>query len=469
MLVVGDLMLDRYLVGEVARISPEAPVPVVLLERETTSVGGAGNVVLNLTGLGVQADVAGWTGDDPDGAHLRNLLGDAGVRVHGIESVRGRPTTTKTRVLSRHQQLVRIDAEETEARSPAERERWDRRIVEMLDDGYDALVLSDYAKGVLETNLCRALIGKARERGVPVLVDPKGLDYAKYAGATTVTPNEGELMAAIEVTASESEALTAAAAALREVLELEFVTLTRGEEGITVVDSTGRHHIPARAREVFDVSGAGDTVIATLAAAVAVGIGRRDAAVLANLAAGITVGHTGTMPISQTELLEALGPAEPELADKVMDLSAAVEAVDRWRDGGAVIGFTNGCFDLLHPGHVTSLHWAKRHCDRLVVGINTDASTRALKGEGRPVNAEAARAAVIAGLASVDAVVSFDDATPINVILALRPEVLVKGAAYTDAEIVGAPEVLGWGGQVLRAPMFEGHSTTKLLDHFKPS
>ena len=463
MLVVGDLMLDRYLIGEVARISPEAPVPIVRLQREDTSVGGAGNVALNLSGLGVRADVAGWTGEDDDGARLRALLGDAGVRVHGIDSVPGRPTTTKTRVLSRNQQLVRIDAEETSPRAPKEREAWDARVVEMLDDGYDAIVLSDYAKGVLADGLCRALITKARKRGVPVLVDPKGLDYAKYAGATTVTPNETELMSAIEITTRDPDALTTAAATLLEVLDLEFVTLTRGEEGITVVDGTGVHHVPARAREVFDVSGAGDTVIATLAAAVGVGIGRRDAAVLANLAAGITVGHTGTVSISQFELLEAVGPAEPALVDKVMSRSAAVELIDRWREAGEVIGFTNGCFDLIHPGHVACLDWAKRHCDRLVVGLNADSSIRVVKGEGRPLNSTANRAAVLAGLASVDAVVPFEEETPLNLVLALRPEVLVKGSDYDEQSIVGATEVRGWGGEVMLAPLLEGHSTSGLL------
>jgi D-beta-D-heptose 7-phosphate kinase/D-beta-D-heptose 1-phosphate adenosyltransferase len=472
MLVIGDLMLDRYLVGDVARISPEAPVPVVRLGRETASVGGAGNVALNLAGLGVHADVAGWTGEDASGSRIRELLGTAGVRVHGVAVVPGRTTTTKTRVLSRHQQLVRIDDEDTDQPAGAERSGWDDRILAMLDDGYEAVVLSDYAKGVLDRPFCRRLIERCRDRGIPVLVDPKGLEYDKYAGATTITPNEGELAVVSEASEYDRDALTAAAAGLCESLRLDFVTLTRGEAGITIVDEDGVHHVPARAREVFDVSGAGDTAIATLAAAIAVGLDRHDAAALANLAAGIIVGKTGTIPITQGELLEALGRGEQHamvpFSQKVSELRELQKTVERWRSEGELIGFTNGCFDLLHAGHVNYLDWARRHCDRLVVALNTDASVREVKGEGRPVTPESARAAVLAGLAAVDAIVLFGEPTPIDVIRALRPDVLVKGSDYAEGDIVGAAEVRSWGGRVLRAPLLEGYSTTEMLGRIGP-
>jgi D-beta-D-heptose 7-phosphate kinase / D-beta-D-heptose 1-phosphate adenosyltransferase len=473
MLVVGDLMLDRYLVGEVARISPEAPVPVVRLGRESSSVGGAGNVALNLAGLGVHADVAGWTGDDDSGARIRELLGTAGVRVHGVAVVPGRITTTKTRVLSRHQQLVRIDHEETASPESSERSNWDERVLMMLDDGYEAVVLSDYAKGVLDRDFCTRIIERCAERGVPVLVDPKGLEWDKYAGATTITPNEGELAIVSDAAEFDRDALTAAAAEMCDTLKLAFVTLTRGEAGITIVDAEGVHHVPARAREVFDVSGAGDTAIATLAASIAVGLDRHDAAALANLAAGIIVGKTGTVPITQNELLEALGRGEQHatvpLGDKVAELHTLGETVERWRGDGEIVGFTNGCFDLLHAGHVNYLDWARRHCDRLVVGLNTDASVRALKGPDRPVNSQAARAAVLAGLSAVDAIVLFDDPTPIELIVGLRPDVLVKGSDYAEGDIVGAPEVRSWGGRVLRAPLLEGYSTTEIVGRMGPA
>ncbi len=467
MLVVGDLMLDRYLIGDVARISPEAPVPVVRLGRETVSVGGAGNVALNLVGLGIRADVAGWTGDDEPGVRLRELLRLAGVRGQGVEVIPGRPTTTKTRVLSGQQQLVRIDDEDASPRASVDRRAWDDRVVALLDDGYDALVISDYAKGVLAEDLCRRLIRQARHRGIPALVDPKGLDYSKYRGATTVTPNETELAATAQVSAADAFELTEAAARLRQVLELDFVTLTRGEAGISLVEATGTRHVPARAREVFDVSGAGDTAIATLAAGIAAGLDPHDSAVLANLAAGIIVGKTGTVPIHRDELFAALGPAEdapPPLGEKLVTLEAAVGLVGRWRSEGHETGFTNGCFDLVHAGHVTYLDWARRNCDRLIVGLNTDASVRALKGERRPVNAEDARSWVLAGLAAVDAVVLFAEPTPLAVIEALRPDVLIKGEDYAEEEIVGAFEERSWGGRVLRAPLTEGHSTTAMLD-----
>ncbi len=467
MLVVGDLMLDRYLIGDVARISPEAPVPVVRLGRETVSVGGAGNVALNLAGLGVHADVGGWTGDDEPGARLRELLGLAGVRIQGVEVIRGRPTTTKTRVLSGQQQLVRIDDEDITPRPSVGRRAWDDRIVALLDDGYDALVISDYAKGVLADDLCRRMIKRARERGIPVLVDPKGLDYGKYRGATTVTPNETELAATTQVSASDPLELIDSAVRLRQLLDLEFVTLTRGEAGISLVQPGGTRHVPARAREVFDVSGAGDTAIATLAAGIAAGLDPHDAAVLANLAAGIIVGKTGTVPIRQEELLAALGPAAsaPQpLDEKLVSLESAVRLVGRWRSEGQEIGFTNGCFDLVHAGHVTYLDWARRNCDRLVVGLNTDESVRALKGDGRPVNGEDARARVLAGLSSVDGIVLFAEPTPLAVIEALRPDVLIKGEDYRESDIVGAEEVRSWGGRVLRAPMIDGYSTTAMLD-----
>jgi D-beta-D-heptose 7-phosphate kinase/D-beta-D-heptose 1-phosphate adenosyltransferase len=238
------------------------------------------------------------------------------------------------------------------------------------------------------------------------------------------------------------------------------------------VDAEGVHHVPARAREVFDVSGAGDTAIATMAAAIAVGLERHDAAALANLAAGIIVGKTGTIPITQAELLDALGRGEQHavvpLAEKVSELAVLAETVERWRSEGEVIGFTNGCFDLLHAGHVNYLDWARRHCDRLVVGLNTDASVREQKGPQRPVNDEAARAAVLAGLSAVDAIVLFSDPTPLHLIEALRPDVLVKGSDYAEGDIVGAPEVRSWGGRVLRAPVLEGYSTTDILGRIGP-
>jgi D-beta-D-heptose 7-phosphate kinase/D-beta-D-heptose 1-phosphate adenosyltransferase len=466
-LVVGDLMLDRYLVGEVARISPEAPVPIVRLERQRTTVGGAGNVAANLAGLGLHVTVAGWTGDDADRASLLAPLALAGVDTSPVVAVPGRATTTKTRVLASRQQLVRVDHEETGPVADDVRSRFDDHVLGLLDQRYDVVVLSDYAKGVLSETLCRDLIARVRETETPVLVDPKSRDFAKYAGASAITPNSAELASAAHVDADDLPALLGSAARLRQELSLGALVVTRGQHGITIVDTSGTHHVEARAREVFDVSGAGDTAVAALAASVAAGLDWLDAAAVANLAAGIAVAHTGTVAVSLTDLLEAIAVDEPgrgALEAKVCDLDTVLARVERWRASGATIGFTNGCFDLLHAGHVSYLDWARSHCDHLVVGLNTDSSVRAQKGPGRPVVAERERATVLAGLAAVDAVVLFAEPTPLRLVDAIRPDVLVKGADYSEGDIVGAAEVRGWGGTVLLAPLVEGWSTSALLE-----
>ena len=466
-LVVGDLMLDRYLVGGVARISPEAPVPVVRLEAERTTVGGAANVAANLAALGLQVTLAGWTGDDAHRAALLEALDGAGVDTRPVAVVPGRSTTTKTRVLANRQQLVRVDDEETSSLADDERARFDDQVTGLLDERYDAIVLSDYAKGVLSDGVCRAVIARARATETPVLVDPKSLDFSRYAGASAITPNASELAAAAHVDAFDESAMLAGAERLRRDLDLGAMVVTRGPRGITVVDRSGVHHVEARAREVFDVSGAGDTAVAALAAGVAAGLDWVDAAAGANLAAGVAVAHVGTVAVSPGELLQAIAMDEPgrgALEAKICDLDSALAAVERWRAAGATVGFTNGCFDLLHAGHVSYLDWARGHCDHLIVGLNSDSSVTAQKGPGRPVVAERERATVLAGLAAVDIVTVFSEPTPLRLVEAIRPDVLVKGADYEEDDVVGAAEVRGWGGKVLLAPLVEGWSTTAVLE-----
>lgn len=465
-LVVGDVMLDRYLVGRVGRISPEAPVPVVRLDDERVMVGGAGNVAANLAALGVRVTLAGWTGDDAGRAPLLDALASAGVDTTLVVAVTDRSTTTKTRVLANRQQLVRIDHEQSGPLAEPARGDFDAAVLTVIDERPDVVVLSDYAKGVLSDALCHALIARAVDVGTPVLVDPKGADFSRYAGASAVTPNEAELAAACRVSAADGPALLVAAEDLRTELGIPALVVTRGERGMVVLDDSGAHPVAAQAREVFDVSGAGDTAVAALAASAAAGLDWRDAAVVANSAAGVAVAHIGTVAVTREEVRAALGAQDPDhgtLDAKVHDLDTVLQMVERWRAAGDVIGFTNGCFDLLHAGHVSYLDWAHGHCDQLVVGVNTDATVRAQKGPGRPVVPERERAAVLAGLAAVDAVVLFPEPTPLALITALRPDVLVKGGDYQEADVVGAPEVRSWGGQVLLAPLVEGRSTTALV------
>jgi D-beta-D-heptose 7-phosphate kinase/D-beta-D-heptose 1-phosphate adenosyltransferase len=462
-LVVGDVMLDRYLWGRVSRISPEAPVPVLHLERETDVAGGAANVARNLAGLGVQVALAGVTGDDPARAVLLGLLAADGIDTADLAVAADRGTVTKTRVIGNHQQMIRIDAERAEPLAPGDRERLVAAVTTRLPD-IDALLLSDYAKGVLGPETCRALIAAARTSRVPVLVDPKGRDFTRYTGATLITPNRGELALATGTDPQDRDGLLAAGARLREGLGLELLALTLSEQGMVLFSADGAREIPAVAREVFDVSGAGDTVIATFAAGLASGLDPLDTAHLANLAAGVVVGHVGTAPISRAELLSAICDEQAlEQGAKVRDLAGTVEQVRRWRANGELVVFTNGCFDLLHVGHVTYLERARRYGHRLVVGLNTDASVRALKGPERPLIGEDDRARVLAALASVDAVVLFGEPTPIKLIEALRPDVLAKGADYREEDVVGAAEVKSWGGRVVLVPLVEDRSTSAIV------
>jgi D-beta-D-heptose 7-phosphate kinase/D-beta-D-heptose 1-phosphate adenosyltransferase len=468
-LVVGDLMLDRYQWGNVRRISPEAPVPVLRLERETEVAGGAANVARNLVGLGLRVCMAGVTGQDAHRQRLLALLREQGVETDAVLPDPTRPTTTKTRVVADHQQMLRIDAERIVKVDGDLAERLLAAVEQRLGQ-VDAVLLSDYAKGVLTGDLCADLITRARERGLPVLVDPKGSDFTRYRGATAITPNRAELAHATGVDGDDLDALLVAAERMREHLELEQLMLTLGDLGVALVDATGLHRIPAVAREVFDVSGAGDTVIATVAAGRAAGLDSIDTAHLANLAAGVVVGKVGTAAIAADELVAAIAEeAALEQGAKVGELGDVLTRVRQWRDHGERIVFTNGCFDLLHVGHVTYLERARKHGHRLVVGLNTDRSVRSLKGAERPLIGEQDRARVLAALAAVDAVVLFDAETPIELIRAIRPDVLAKGADYSEEAVVGAADVKSWGGQVVLVPLVDDRSTSAIIRRMRPA
>ena len=460
---VGDLMLDRFIEGVVDRISPEAPIPVFSMRRESSMLGGVGNVLRNLSALGADSELIAVVGDDAAGDEVATLVAEeARVRSHLIR-VAGRQTTIKTRFVAGTQQILRTDRETMAPLSEKDQAMVLESTLSALDGG-GVLVLSDYGKGILPDATIARLIEGARAAGWPVVVDPKGIDYGRYRGARVVTPNRQELALASGMPTEGDEEVVAACRHIIETAGVEAVLATRSEQGMTLVDRDATHHLPARAREVFDVSGAGDTVAAALAVGLAVDSPMLTAARLANAAAGVVVAKVGTAVARPSEVLISLH--EGELMDaeaKVATLPGARERVNAWRRQDMRIGFTNGCFDLLHPGHVSLMNQAKAACDRLVVGLNSDDSARRLKGEGRPVQSEAGRAAVLASLAVIDMVVIFADDTPIELIKTLKPDVLVKGADYSLAEVVGAKEVESWGGQVVLAELLEGHSTTETI------
>ena len=463
-LVIGDLMLDRYLIGEVERISPEAPVPVVLLKQENERAGGAANVAANLSLLGIRTTMAGIIGDDAEGRALLDMLRELNID-SAIVTSQQRPTVTKTRILGGHQQMMRLDKESRLAFTESENNALHEQVSQAIAQKPDVIILSDYAKGVLSDALCQAVIAQAKALGIPVLVDPKGRDYTKYQGATALTPNKKETSEACGIDAMDTDRLLQAAADLRDRLGLAFLAVTRGEEGISLLEQNETIHIPAAAKQVFDVSGAGDTVIATLAAGLVHGLSHRQAFELANIAAGIVVGKVGTVPVNREELLaELISQDSVEQADKICELETLLGRVKQWRQQKKRIVFTNGCFDLLHAGHVTYLEAARKTGDKLILGLNTDRSVSALKGPSRPVIHEADRARVLAALEAVDAVILFDEDTPLQLIDAIRPDVIVKGSDYSEDQVVGGKEVKSWGGKVALIDIVPGRSTSNIIE-----
>ena len=465
-LVVGDLMLDCYYWGEVRRISPEAPVPIVKVNEKTYSLGGGGNVAANLAGLGCQVDLVGLVGRDEAARRLKGLLSDYGISDHGIDDT-GRATITKTRVMASKQQVVRLDEEDGRPIDDATADRILSEVNRALAS-VQAVVLSDYGKGMFSAAaFVQAIIKACNGAGIPVFVDPKGSDWQRYMSATCITPNTAELELAAGERIADDDGLIAMARNIRQQLALGWLLVTRGPRGMALFDdSLSPVMIPVRAREVFDVSGAGDTVIATMAACVATGLSFSDAAGVANTAAGIVVGKLGTQPVRWSELERDLTDAgHPSAASalwKVADLQDAMARLSRWRQAEQRIVFTNGCFDLLHPGHVSLLHQARHLGDRLIVGLNTDASIRRLKGHQRPILPGADRAAILSALEDVDMVVFFDEDTPLTLIDRLRPDILVKGADYRIEDVVGREIVEAYGGKVCLVDILAGHSTTAI-------
>jgi D-beta-D-heptose 7-phosphate kinase / D-beta-D-heptose 1-phosphate adenosyltransferase len=472
-LVLGDVMLDRFVYGSVDRISPEAPIPIVTVDRSTDMPGGAANVVSNIAWMGAQATLVGVVGADSEGDALKSLA-DAtpGVQAEFVVDP-SRPTTLKTRFVADRQQVMRADRESKTPLSPS-------IAAKVLDcvraalATVDVVVLSDYAKGVLTESITAQVIAEARAAHKPVIVDPKIRQFAKYSGATVLTPNRVELQSAVGGECLSDGQIVAGAERILGQGICDAMVVTRGKDGMSVVGrGAAPVHLYTQAREVFDVSGAGDTVLAALALGLAVGGDLVDAAGLANIAAGIVVGKLGTASVTTAEIAAVLNTHNGEqVSAKVFSLERVLAQVHSWRERGFKVAFTNGCFDLLHPGHVSLLTQARNTADKLVVGLNADVSVRGLKGSSRPVQNEVSRATVLSSLKSVDAVVIFAEDTPIGLITALEPDVLVKGADYTIDQVVGADVVMARGGKVVLAKLAQGHSTTKTLERFaaeKPS
>lgn len=463
-LCVGDVMLDQFIRGSVSRISPEAPIPVLHINEEESFLGGAGNVVRNLEALGCHVTFISVVGKDRHGTLIQELLKASPSIDPYLMVEEERITTTKTRFIATNQQILRADTEKILALTEAH-EKELLNIFKTHVQTHDLVILSDYAKGFFSPQGLQSLIQEARNYGKPILVDPKGHDYHRYDGATLLTPNQQELSQATLLSIHSSEELIAAAQHMIKLCGLEAIIVTRGPEGMSLVEAMGTiEHLPTTALEIFDVSGAGDTVIATLAAALAAGGSMSEAMHLANTAAGLVVAKVGTAVVRQDELLTVFSHRELNAHEqKIVSWKKAQDITQKWKRRGNRVVFTNGCFDLIHPGHVSLLAQAKKAGDRLVVGLNTDDSVKRFKGSARPIQPEMSRALVLSSLASVDLVVLFDQDGPLELIETLKPDVLVKGADYTIDKVWGATFVQSYGGQVLLIDLVEGESTTGIV------
>jgi D-beta-D-heptose 7-phosphate kinase/D-beta-D-heptose 1-phosphate adenosyltransferase len=457
---VGDVMVDRFVYGEVTRLSAEAPIPVLARRREMVMLGAAGNVARNVSALGGQVALVGVIGSDIEGREALRLVGDDGRIEGALVTDTARPTTLKTRFISGGHQLLRVDVEETDAVS-AETSARLARTVRNVAPGAGVIILSDYGKGVVTEEV----IAACRNSGLPVLVDSKARSFQRYGAVDVIKPNASELAHASGLPTGTDAEVEAALARALELCEARAILVTRAAQGMSLaVRGQLIRHFPGSPRDVFDVSGAGDTAIAALGTGLAAGKSIEDAIAFALLASGVAVGKVGTATVTPDELVEAALAAHMAAAEaKVATVARMVEEIARWRARGLRVGFTNGCFDILHRGHVAYLAQARSWCDRLIVGVNSDRSVRALKGEGRPVNDLESRALVLAGLASVDLVAPFDEDTPLELIRSARPDVLIKGADYSESEVVGGDLVRGWGGEVRLAPLVEGYSTTAAI------
>src|SRR5579871_2491614 len=470
-LCVGDLMLDEFVYGEVSRVSPEAPAPVIAAKRSETNIGGAGNVARNITTLGARCIFVGLIGEDAAGAELKAALAKEPLIESALVADGARPTTRKVRFVSEHYRthMLRADWEMSHPAAGATEQKLIDTILPLIPRA-DIVLLSDYAKGVLTARVLRNVIDAARKASKAVIVDPKSANFAIYRGATLLTPNRKEFSEATRSRADSEETIAAAAQDAMQLADCEAILVTQSEQGMTLVPREGEAiHVPALPVKVRDVSGAGDTVAAVLAATLAAGADWDTGLRMASAAAAVAVGKKGTASVTREELRRKILPhAYLAAEEKIVSSDAGLKSqVEEWRKQGLRVGFTNGCFDILHPGHVKVLTAARAACDRLIVGLNSDQSVRRLKGPERPLQNERARAEVLAALEAVDLVAIFDEDTPLRLITLIKPSVLVKGGDYTRETVVGHEIVEQAGGTVLLVDTLPGHSTTSLVARAK--
>ncbi len=463
-LVVGDLMIDHYLWGNCERISPEAPVQVVDIAKETSVLGGGGNVINNLNALGAHVSVSSVIGDDDNGIELRNMLTSIGVNIENIIIQNGRKTSKKSRVIAANQQILRYDKESKDAITEASANKILDSLHETITD-YDIVILSDYGKGILSDKLCQGIIQLSNQNGVKVLVDPKGSDFSKYKGAYLLTPNKKEAMLATKIEIHDKETLKQALLKLKTECDLGISLITLSEDGIATYDDELKV-FPTVAKEVFDVTGAGDTVIASIAFALSAGKSIEETAKFANLAAGVVVGKIGSATVTLDEIEEYEATLHKSTSDAHIKSFDEINAIiNRCRANGKKVVFTNGCFDILHVGHVKYLQVAKSFGDILIVGLNSDASVSRLKGPTRPVNVAEDRAYILAALEAVDFVVPFSEDTPYELIKMIRPDILVKGGDYEGKEVVGTE----FASELRLVDFVDGKSTTKTIEKIQGS
>ena len=459
-LVIGDVMLDKYIFGEVNRTSPEAPVPVVEKKNESFRMGGAANVAANLIGLGIKTVLGGVVGNDQNGEALKRLLKKNNISQQGlIKSTLS--TTTKTRIIAGHQQIVRVDDEDINIFLSANQIK---KILNLINKKPSIIVLSDYAKGFLTENLTQKIIKQAKKIGIPILIDPKGNNIKKYAGASILTPNKKEAFVLSNLVGPDEDLLEKQLKKICIKFDIENIAMTQGEQGIKLVSSRKTDVIPAtKLKKVFDVSGAGDTVIATLAAGLIGKLTTHKSLELANIAAGVAIGKVGTVAIAGHEIINEIDTEQTLQIHKIISFNKLDGLIKNLRAKDLKIGFTNGCFDILHAGHVTYLEQAKNNIDFLILGLNSDSSVKKIKGAKRPIINQEDRARVLSSLEAVDAVIIFDEETPIKLIQRIKPNFLIKGSDYKLTEVVGHKEVAKWGGKVKLVELLAGRSSSNII------